>query len=221
MPITVTAPRGALTPSGEREILPELTTALIEASGAAGNSFFTSIVGGTVHLLDPRDIYAGGANRPVVMVELKLPVRVEGLTDDAKLRMPYIAVEMDADGMHYAPAWQDAVLSEHAVGFLMPKDVFDRYAAADTKMHLELVAEELRPAREVKSTVADRFQGPMHGVCLLIDRKVFCRYPYEEAIPTRMEMSPCGSDTVSVKTHFRKPQLDAWEAARTDVTTGR
>jgi hypothetical protein len=73
MPITVTAPRGVLTVAGEREILPRLTAALIEASGATGNAFFTSIVGGTVHLLDPEDIYAGGANRPVVMVELKLP----------------------------------------------------------------------------------------------------------------------------------------------------
>ncbi|HMD91452.1 MAG TPA: hypothetical protein VKG80_02315, partial [Trebonia sp.] len=30
MPITVTAPRGVLTAHGEREILPQLTTALIE-----------------------------------------------------------------------------------------------------------------------------------------------------------------------------------------------
>ena len=73
MPITVTAPRGALTPSGEREILPRLTAALIEVSGVTGNAFFTPLVGGTVHVVDPRDVYAGGANRPVVMVELKLP----------------------------------------------------------------------------------------------------------------------------------------------------
>ncbi|TGR25879.1 MULTISPECIES: hypothetical protein [unclassified Mesorhizobium] len=73
MPITVTAPEAVLTPAGEREILPRLSAALIEASGAAGNSFFTAIVGGTVHVLPARNIYAGGANRPVVMVELKLP----------------------------------------------------------------------------------------------------------------------------------------------------
>ncbi|WP_137931957.1 hypothetical protein [Mesorhizobium comanense] len=73
MPITVTAPEGVLTATGEREILPRLSAALIEASGAKGNSFFTSIVGGTVHILPPGHIYAGGANRPVVMVELKLP----------------------------------------------------------------------------------------------------------------------------------------------------
>jgi phenylpyruvate tautomerase PptA (4-oxalocrotonate tautomerase family) len=72
MPITVTAPRGVLTPEGEREILPRLTATLIEVSGLTGNSFFTSIVGGTVRLLDSGDIYAGGVNRPVVMVELKL-----------------------------------------------------------------------------------------------------------------------------------------------------
>lgn len=73
MPITVTAPEGVLTPAGEREILLRLSAALIEASGATGNSFFTSIVGGTVHVLPPHHIFAGGDNRPVVMVELKLP----------------------------------------------------------------------------------------------------------------------------------------------------
>jgi phenylpyruvate tautomerase PptA (4-oxalocrotonate tautomerase family) len=73
MPITVTAPRGVLTAEGEREILPRLTVALAEASGLAGNEFFASVVGGTVHVLAPENIYAGGTNRPVVMVELKLP----------------------------------------------------------------------------------------------------------------------------------------------------
>jgi phenylpyruvate tautomerase PptA (4-oxalocrotonate tautomerase family) len=73
MPITVTAPSGTLTPAGEREILPQLTAALIDASGQSGNSFFTSLVGGTVQLLPPEQIYAGGVNRPLVLVELTLP----------------------------------------------------------------------------------------------------------------------------------------------------
>ena len=73
MPITVTAPRGVLTAAGERDILPRLTAALIEASRLTGNAFFTAIVGGTVHVLTPENVYAGGENRPLVMVELKLP----------------------------------------------------------------------------------------------------------------------------------------------------
>jgi phenylpyruvate tautomerase PptA (4-oxalocrotonate tautomerase family) len=73
MPITVTAPAGRLTEAGERSVLPRLTEALLESTGATGNPFLTSIVGGTVHVLDPADVYAGGVNRPVVMVELKLP----------------------------------------------------------------------------------------------------------------------------------------------------
>ena len=73
MPITVTAPRGVLTDSGERDVVPLLTTALVEASGLAGNAYFTSLVGGTVHILEPGHVYGGGVNRPLVMVELKLP----------------------------------------------------------------------------------------------------------------------------------------------------
>ena len=73
MPITVTAPRGVLTPDGEREILPRLTRELARVSGLADNATFTSMIGGTVHVLAPERIYGGGANRPLVMVELKLP----------------------------------------------------------------------------------------------------------------------------------------------------
>lgn len=73
MPITVTAPKGVLTPEGEREILPRLSAALIEVAGFTGNPVFTAMVGGTVHILPAEHVFAGGANRPVVMVELKLP----------------------------------------------------------------------------------------------------------------------------------------------------
>lgn len=73
MPITVTAPAGQLTRAGEAEILPQLTAALLEAAGATGNAFLTSIVGGTVNILEPSRVYGGGVNRPLVMVELKLP----------------------------------------------------------------------------------------------------------------------------------------------------
>ena len=73
MPITVTAPHGTLTPAGELDILPRLTAALIDASGQSGNRFFTPLVGGTVQFLPPGQVYAGGVNRPLVLVELKLP----------------------------------------------------------------------------------------------------------------------------------------------------
>ncbi len=73
MPITVTAPRGILTAEGERQILPRLSAELIDVGGLAGNSFFEAIVGGTVQLLDPHDVYASGYPQPIVMVELKLP----------------------------------------------------------------------------------------------------------------------------------------------------
>jgi hypothetical protein len=73
MPITVTTPRDVLTESGVREILPRLTATRIEVSGLSGNRFFAGLVGGTMRQLDPANVYAGGENRPVVMMELKLP----------------------------------------------------------------------------------------------------------------------------------------------------
>ncbi|WP_432157440.1 MULTISPECIES: hypothetical protein [unclassified Streptomyces] len=73
MPIAVIAAAGALTPAGEREIIPRLSDALIDVSGLTGNTFFTPMVAGVLHLLDPQHVYAGGTNRSLVLVELKLP----------------------------------------------------------------------------------------------------------------------------------------------------
>lgn len=73
MPLTVTAPQGVLTASGRQQIIPLLSQAAIEISGATGNSFFTPIVGGHVQIVEPGDVYAGGGNRPVVVVRFDLP----------------------------------------------------------------------------------------------------------------------------------------------------
>jgi len=73
MPITITAPHGVLTATGEREILPKLTDAVLELNGAVGNDAFRSLVGGHVELHDPAHVYAGGQNRPVVVVSSDAP----------------------------------------------------------------------------------------------------------------------------------------------------
>ena len=72
MPITVSAPHGVLTAAGERAVLPRLTEAVLEINHAVGNPFFRSIVGGHVELLPPDAVYAGGTNRPLVVVRLEV-----------------------------------------------------------------------------------------------------------------------------------------------------
>ncbi|MEV0299165.1 hypothetical protein [Nocardia sp. NPDC050710] len=73
MPFTVIAPRGVLTETGERQLIAQLIEALIDSSGLTGNTFFTPVVGGHLHLLDPEHVQTGGVNRPVLLIELKLP----------------------------------------------------------------------------------------------------------------------------------------------------
>jgi len=73
MPITVSAPHGVLTAAGEKAILPKLTDAILEINGAVGNPFLTAMVGGHVEVLEPGAVYAGGANRPLVVVKFDVP----------------------------------------------------------------------------------------------------------------------------------------------------
>ena len=127
-------------------------------------------------------------------LEVKLPIQVEGLPSDWKIQDPSVAVEMNSSTGHYAPPWQSAVVSKYGVAFLMPIDVFNRLSASDVTVHLELAAEELQPDRMEQFTVAERFAGPMNGVCALIRGKVICRYPYREWIPTRADIRLCNGD---------------------------
>jgi len=73
VPFTVIAPRGILTEAGETQLLPQLVEALIEVGGLTGNTFFTPVVGAHLHILEPEHVYTGGRNRPVLLIELKLP----------------------------------------------------------------------------------------------------------------------------------------------------
>jgi phenylpyruvate tautomerase PptA (4-oxalocrotonate tautomerase family) len=73
MPISVSAPHGVLTATGEREVLPRLTQAVLAINGAEDNDVFRSIVGGHVELHEPGHVYAGGRNRPVVVVSFAAP----------------------------------------------------------------------------------------------------------------------------------------------------
>jgi hypothetical protein len=120
-------------------------------------------------------------------VEVKLPVRLEGLPPNARIRDVNVAVTLTSNGMHYATAWETASLSENAIGFPLPKDLFDRVAAAEIALHLELIAEEMRPARMEHVLAANQFRGPMNGNCILVTGTVVCRFAYQASTPTHVE----------------------------------
>jgi len=96
VPITVTAPRGVLTADGRREIIPRLTEALAAATDATDRPEIIATIGGTVHVLDPADVYAGGRPHPLVLVELKLPA-VALTTLERRARFIASATQIVAD----------------------------------------------------------------------------------------------------------------------------
>lgn len=128
-------------------------------------------------------------------IEVKLPIRLEGLPADARIRTPNVAVTLTANGMRYATAWENASVSQDAIGFPVPKDVFARIAGEKSDLHLEFVAEEMRLARTEQVTAAAQFQGPAGGHCFLVAGTVLCRYAYQELTPVHVEAlaqaAPC------------------------------
>jgi hypothetical protein len=120
-------------------------------------------------------------------IEVKLPIRLQGLPTDARLRYPNVAVTLAMNGVRYATRWENASVSENAIGFPLSKDIFNRVADGNTTMHLELVAEEIRPARLEHVVAADRFPGPMDGNCVLFNGKASCHFAYQARTPTHVE----------------------------------
>jgi phenylpyruvate tautomerase PptA (4-oxalocrotonate tautomerase family) len=115
MPITVTAPRGVLTAAGAREVLPRLTEALAAATDSTARPEIVATIGGTVHQLDPADVYAGGHSHPLVLVELKLPaVALTTLERRARFIAAATAIvaELTVEGHEDADTWVNILHAE-------------------------------------------------------------------------------------------------------------
>ena len=140
-------------------------------------------------------------------VEVKLPIRLEGLPADARIRETNVAVTLTANGVHYATAWENATVSENAIGLPLPKDIFDRVADVETALHLELIAEEMRPIRAEQVAAVDRFPGPIEVNCLLVDGAVSCRYAYEDLTPTHVEAL---AQTAACDGHTPTAKVGTW-----------
>jgi hypothetical protein len=138
-------------------------------------------------------------NVPRGEIEVKLPIQVEGLPSDWKIQDPSVAVQIKGSTGYYAPPWQSAAVSKYGIAFLMPTELFNRLATSDVTVHLELAVEELRPERRKQFIVAERFAGPMSGICALIRGKVICRYAYREWSPTRVETRLCNGELTGAK----------------------
>lgn len=73
MPISVKVSRDLLTSAGEREVLPRLTRALLEAHGLSGNAFMADNVVGRLEVGELGSSYVGGKAQSVAIVEVKVP----------------------------------------------------------------------------------------------------------------------------------------------------
>ncbi|HYQ17567.1 MAG TPA: hypothetical protein VEQ58_17460 [Polyangiaceae bacterium] len=73
MPISVRITRGLLSPEGEREILPRLAHALLEAHGLATNPFMQQNVIGHVIVADESHAYVAGKPQSLAVIDVKVP----------------------------------------------------------------------------------------------------------------------------------------------------
>lgn len=120
-------------------------------------------------------------------VEIKLPIHFDGLSDESKIRKPNVAVTLRANGMQYTTPWHNASLTENALGFALPKEVYDRIALVQAALHVELIGEEIRPVRVQRVVAASKFPGISNASCILAGGKVSCRYAYQAMVPTFVE----------------------------------
>jgi phenylpyruvate tautomerase PptA (4-oxalocrotonate tautomerase family) len=100
MPITLTVPEGLLSTEAEAEVFAELTDALLDIAGLAGNSFMAPNVVGAINVLPKAHVFAGGKRAAAAFVELKLPeiALASGEAKQAFIERATAAVERAADG---------------------------------------------------------------------------------------------------------------------------
>lgn len=93
MPITLTVAEGLLAPAAEARVFAALTEALLEIEQLEGNAFMEPNVVGTLNVVPPGRVFAGGKAGAAAFVELKLPA-VALATPEAKQRFVERATEV-------------------------------------------------------------------------------------------------------------------------------
>jgi hypothetical protein len=88
MPLTLTLTGGVLPNGSEHDAFTRLCDAMLKWTGAAGNSFLTQLVVGSINLVDQGRTFAGSRESPVVFVEWKLPSFV---FVDREIQVGYVA----------------------------------------------------------------------------------------------------------------------------------
>jgi phenylpyruvate tautomerase PptA (4-oxalocrotonate tautomerase family) len=73
MPILVQVTRGLLSPSGEREIVPRIGRALLDAHGLSDNPFMRENVVGHLVVSEPAATFVAGEPKSLAVVEVKVP----------------------------------------------------------------------------------------------------------------------------------------------------
>lgn len=130
-------------------------------------------------------------------VEVKLPIRLEGLDPDYKLRNTNISFTIDAPRFHYVSPWESVTVDEGRFSFLVPQQVFDRVAQGNAQVHVEFLAEKLRPGNSQIISTSGSFDAPHDGKCVLARGGPVCRYAYQTSVPTRVNGLPgtgtCGA----------------------------
>ncbi|HYP89631.1 MAG TPA: hypothetical protein VEQ59_15795 [Polyangiaceae bacterium] len=88
MPISVQITRGLLTSAGERELLPRLAQALLDAHGLADNSFMRPNVVGHLTVCEESAAYVGGKPQSLATIAVIVPSLAFG---DREVQQRFIA----------------------------------------------------------------------------------------------------------------------------------
>lgn len=126
---------------------------------------------------------------PRGFVGITLPVRLEGLPVDYKLHNTNVSFTVDAQGFRYVSPWRSATVGDGSLSFVVPQKVFDRVATGDAHLHLEFLAEKLRPGASQVVSASDSFRVPGNGRCVLNHGVPVCQYAYWLPVPTRVKAS--------------------------------
>ena len=73
MPVSIQVSKGLLSPSGEREVFPQVAEALLRVHGLAGNRFMTPNVIGHLSITPEAESYVGGKPQSLALIEVKVP----------------------------------------------------------------------------------------------------------------------------------------------------
>ena len=147
-----------------------------------------------------------------------LPIQLKGLPSGNRLHGAAVQFLLDAAGYRYVSPWRPASLGPSGLRLMVPQSVLDHAGHANSRLTVQLAADEITPGEMRTTDIQDRFAIPGGGSCTATNppyerrsaaTAIVCRFAFSVPQPVEIQAHMQAGCSVNAPPPVRVPAYEA------------